>query len=187
MPSPGISVTARFLLPRLLAGVIEQPAGQQDIPLPGRYRHPDLYLPVAAAERDTFAARGGGYLLVYAVYRYLVAFGEGGVVGLVFEAEGQYAVIYEVCPVYTREAQSDDALDAQIQRGQRRVLAAGALAVVLSRDDEAAAVFLRPRREPGVAGREAEFGQIRHVGAVGQEFRVRRHDVVRRDVVAQLY
>ena len=89
---------------------------------------------------------------MYAVYRYLVAQGQGLVVGLVLQAEGQYAVIYEVRPVYPREAQSDDALDAQIQRGQRRVLAAGALAVVLARDDEAAAVFLRPRREPASQG-----------------------------------
>src|SRR5699024_6552534 len=134
-------------LSRLFAGVIQQAPGEQDVPLPRRYSHSDLYLALSAFEHHALAPRGGGYLLVHVRYDYLVAQRERGVVGLVLEAERQYAVIYEIRPVYPRKAYGDDALDAQIQRRKRRVLAARALAVVLASYDKAAAALLRTFRK----------------------------------------
>ena len=76
--------------------------------------------------------------------------------------------------------------DPQIQRHQRRVLPAGALAVVAPGHQHPAFFRLRPCREGLVHRRQAEIAQVRNVAAVGQQLRVAGHDVVRGDVVLHL-
>ena len=58
------------------------------------------------------------------------------------------------------------------------------LAVVAAADDDAVAGFLGSLREAGITDLEAELGQVRNVGAVGQDLGTGRHDVVGGDVIA---
>ena len=77
----------------------------------------------------------------------------------------------------------DNAFYAQLQRSQRRMFTAGALPIVLTGNDEAAACFFRSCGEFCIAGCQAVICQIRYVGTEGQEFCIGRHDMVCCDVV----
>ena len=84
------------------------------------------------------------------------------------------------------EGLRDHRPDAQVQRHQRGVLAAGALAVVAARHQNAAAHGLGPGREVLVHGGQAEVAEVGHVGAEGQELGVGGGDVIGGDVVLHL-
>ena len=72
------------------------------------------------------------------------------VVGLVRERERKDPLRDEVRAVDAREALRDDGADAEVERRERGLLAARALAVVVAADDDAAAPLLRAGRDsPG--------------------------------------
>ena len=66
------------------------------------------------------------------------------------------------------------------------MLPGGALSVVTAADDNAVPGCLGTLRKGGIADLEAEFAEVGDVGAVGQDFRTGRHDMVGGDVVANL-
>ena len=77
----------------------------------------------------------------------------------------------------TGEALGYDGPDAEVERSQRRVLAARSLPVVVSSDDETGCHLLRLLVVLGVEAAEGELGYLGHVGT-------ERHDLdsVRREV-----
>ena len=75
------------------------------------------------------------------------------VVGLVLEQERDDPLGDQVAPVDPREALRDHRADAELGRRERGVLAARALAVVVTGDDEASAPLLRAAA--GTPGRGA--------------------------------
>ena len=105
------------------------------------------------------------------------------VVGLVLEEEGHDPLRDQVAPVDAREALRNDGAHAQLRGGQRRVLAARALAVVVAGDDEASAPLLRPARELRVSELERELGDRGHVRAERHHGRAVRREIAGRDVV----
>src|SRR5256885_16540791 len=85
--------------------------------------------------------------------------------------------------VDTREALRDHGPDSQLGRGERRMLAARALAVVVAGDDEASAPLVRPLGELLVPMLEGELRDRRHVRAIRHHGRTGRREVAGRDVV----
>ena len=116
----------------------------------------------------------------------LIAEVDAVVIRLVCESHGQDAVVDQVRLMDAGEALRHHRADAQVQRHQGGVLAAGALAVVAAGDEDAAALRLGTGREILVHGGEAEVAQVGHIGAEGQELRVGRRDVVGGDIVLHL-
>ena len=118
-----------------------------------------------------------------------VALLDGRVVRLVREDEGQDAEIDEVGGVYALEGLGDDRPHAEGGRADRRVLARGALAVGQARDDDVVRSRVARRGRPGG---EAGVHALEHEGRVGRDVaavlhpRARGHDVVGRDLVADL-
>src|SRR3972149_3144696 len=113
-----------------------------------------------------------------------VSLGELRVIRGVAEDKGEYAEVHEVRPVYAREALRYLYPYAQIARRYGRVLARGALPVVLPAHHYAAAGFGAPLAEEPVYALEGELAYLRDVRPEGQHPVARREDVVCRDVVA---
>ena len=82
-----------------------------------------------------------------------------------------------------RERLREHRLHAQLQRRQRRVLARGALAVVVAADDEPAPPLVQPLAELRVAVAERELGDRGNVRAVGHHLDAVGRQVARGDVV----
>ena len=78
----------------------------------------------------------------------------------ILEFQRQDARVHQVRLMDARKADGDDRADAQIQRHQRRVLTAGALAVVGAAHDKAALCRHGARGEFGVAHLKAVVCQI---------------------------
>ena len=96
------------------------------------------------------------------------------IVPFVYEYQRQNTVVNQVCHVDTREGFCDNTLYAKLQGSQCRMLAAGALPVVLPCNDKAAACRLCSCGEFRVAGGQAVICQIRHIGTEGKKLRVGR-------------
>ena len=115
--------------------------------------------------------------------------GDLSIIFPVHEDQRQDAEIHEIGAVDAGHRQGDDGPDAEMARGQRRVFAAGALPVVLTRHDDAVAARFGDGtgalHEVGVHAHEHVFGNGRDIGAQGEDFRARGHDVVGGDVVAE--
>ena len=111
------------------------------------------------------------------------------VVGRVGELEGQDPEVDEVLPVDAGEVLGDHGAQTEEARGDRRVLAARSLTVVLPADDDVASgvahvqCSLRERLDDGV---EHELGHLRDVAPEGQHPLAGGHDLVGRHVVADL-
>src|SRR5213083_3795213 len=93
--------------------------------------------------------------------------------------------IHEVVQVDPGETLREDELDAEEHRGDGGVLAGGALTVVVPCYAESAARLPRPRWEDRIHVLDDVFGEGRDVRTEREDFRARRHDVVRRDVVTE--
>ena len=74
----------------------------------------------------------------------------------------------------------------QVQWHQRRVLAAGALAVVGAGHQDSAFFRLGPGRERLIHRRQAEVAQVRDIAAVRQQLGVAGHDMVGGDIILHL-
>src|SRR5205807_1683471 len=111
------------------------------------------------------------------------------VVAGIGELEGKDAEVDEVLPVDAGEVLGDDASQPEEAWGDRRVLPARALAVVLAADDEVAAGvadFEGPLGERLVDGIEHELGHLGDVAPEREHPLTGRHDLVGRHVVADL-
>src|SRR5712691_3150341 len=162
----------------------EEAPGQQGLSLPWRQLQdepqgpvwrPCLELRAAVADRREHA-RDPPFL---ALRRVLV-------VGLLDEREGRDSLRDQVRAVDAREALRDDRTDAEVERRERSLLAARALAVVVTADDDPAAQLRRARGELGVEAAEHVLragGDVRPdrepESAVGRH--VAGRDVVRDD------
>src|SRR5215211_5440866 len=91
------------------------------------------------------------------------------VVGRLVDAQRDQALGDQVAAVDAGETLGEDAADAEGERGQGGVLAAGSLAVVVAADDEASVPALGPLHKAGVLLHEGVLGDRQHVGAVGHD------------------
>ncbi len=91
----------------------------------------------------------------------------------------------QVPPVDPGEALCDHGANAELRRGQRGVLAARSLAVVVAGDDEPSAPLLRAPRELRVSVLERELRDRGHVRAVRHHGRAVRGQVTGGDVVGR--
>ena len=90
-----------------------------------------------------------------------------GVVERLGEGEGEDALLLEIGLVDTREALGQDDLDAEVARFHSSVLAAGAFAVIVFSDHNAAAEFLGARSDrAGLAGESVDGAEEEIVGYV---------------------
>src|SRR5215207_7655110 len=178
----GAAAPGRRLL-RLAAKVLEQPAAHEDLALLGREVVPelDLVAGVAVAARDQ--VRAGLELLAQVRERPRLADLRLAVVVVGGERERDDPLRDQVAAVDARERLRDHRLDAELQRGERGVLARGALAVVVAADDEPAAPLLDPLAELRVAVAERELRDRRDVGAVGHDLDAVGREVAGGDVV----
>lgn len=63
------------------------------------------------------------------------------------------------------------------------MLTAGSLTIIITAKDKAAALSLSLSREFRIARGQAIFSQVRDIGTVGQQFSIRRHDMVSSDII----
>src|SRR5215217_6944715 len=137
-----------FALLLLLAELVEDAAGQDDLALAGGQVEGGGEA-VLALDPDLDLVGPAGHGPAQVGHGELVAHLEP-VVGRLVDGEREQPLGDQVAPVDAGEALGQDAAHPEGQRGQGGVLAAGPLAVVLAADDEPAVPVLGPLHEPRV-------------------------------------
>ena len=136
LASAGLARTPLAMLLSPAAGVVQQPAGGQDLPLPRRQAQPadDVDPARHVAHRDLVGRGDGpGHVLDHQ----LVAGRSGRSRPASANVSGRMREVDQVGLVDPLDGLGDHRPDAQVHRAQGGVLAAGALAVAVAGDDDA--------------------------------------------------
>src|SRR5215212_9003002 len=161
----GLALAYRRRRTLLLAKLAQNAAREQNAPLPWRELGEECYLFVSSPQWDLLLT----VLQAFAQVRKfpLVALLELLVVRLVCELQGENALGDQIPPVDAGEALSYHRSDAEVQRGQGRVLAATTLTVVVPANDKARRHLLGLLVVLRVEAAEGETGDLGHVRAEG--------------------
>src|SRR5215217_3767330 len=177
----GLTLAYRRRRSLLLAKLAQYAAREQNAPLPRRELGQECYLLVSSPQRDLLVT----VLQVFTQVRKfpLVALLELLVIRFICELQGENALRDQIPPVDAREALSYYRSDAEVQRGQGRVLAATALTVVVPAHDQARRQLFGLLVVLRVEAAEGETGDLGHVRAEGHYLHPIWREVSSRDVV----
>src|SRR5215213_5180960 len=177
----GLALAYRRRRTLLLAKLAQNAAREQNAPLPWRELGEESYLLVSSPQWDLLVT----VLQAFAQVRKfpLVALLELLVVRLVCELQGENALGDQIPPVDASEALSYHRSDAEVQRGQGRVLAATTLTVVVPANDKARRHLLGLLVVLRVEAAEGETGDLGHVRAERHYLHPIWREVSSRDVV----